>query len=78
MRKIEKVANLGELIPKLKYSYDKFGVLLQIEKESLTLCKNADVMYALGLYRQGFIVLRSNIPTGCRLVREMTMVQEGI
>ncbi|NLA58498.1 MAG: hypothetical protein GX855_06325 [Firmicutes bacterium] len=34
MRKIEKVANLGELIPKLKYSYDKFGVLLQIEKEA--------------------------------------------
>ena len=34
MRKIEKVANLGELIPKLKYSYDRFGVLLQIEKEA--------------------------------------------
>ncbi|NMB46952.1 MAG: hypothetical protein GX998_11165 [Firmicutes bacterium] len=34
MRKIEKVANLGELIPKLKYSYDKFGVLLQIERET--------------------------------------------
>ncbi|NMB12344.1 MAG: hypothetical protein GX977_08670 [Firmicutes bacterium] len=34
MRKIEKVANLGELIPKLKYSYDRFGVLLQIEREA--------------------------------------------
>ena len=34
MRKIEKVANLGELIPKLKYSYDRFGVLLHIEREA--------------------------------------------
>lgn len=34
MRKVEKVANLGELIPKLKYSYDKFGVLLDIEREA--------------------------------------------
>ncbi len=34
MRKIEKVANLGELIPKLKYSYDRFGVLLQIERDA--------------------------------------------
>jgi hypothetical protein len=34
MRKIEKVANLGDLIPKLKYSYDRFGVLLQIEREA--------------------------------------------
>lgn len=32
MRRVEKVAHLGELIPRLKYSYDRFGVLLGIER----------------------------------------------
>lgn len=33
LRKIEKVASLSDLIPKLKYSYDRFGVLLDIKRE---------------------------------------------
>jgi len=33
LRKIEKVASLSDLIPRLKYSYDRFGVLLNIHRE---------------------------------------------
>ncbi len=33
MRKIEKVASLSDLIPKLKYSYDRFGVLLNVARD---------------------------------------------
>lgn len=33
LRKIEKVASLSDLIPKLKYSYDRFGVLLNVARE---------------------------------------------
>ena len=33
LRKIEKVASLSDFIPKLKYSYDRFGVLLNIARD---------------------------------------------